>query len=47
MYTMNHSKLIKELQVIFPYDKMYMCEDKYKETVSDYLHEVIINKLNK
>ena len=41
----NLEEIILELKTIFPYDEQDMCEDKYRELVSDYLHEEIISKL--
>ena len=40
----NTIKLINQIRKEFPYDNS-MCEDKYKETIQDLLHDIIISRL--
>ena len=38
-------ELIKELKVMFPFNKETDCKEKYNETIQDYLYEEVIKKL--
>ena len=41
------SELIKHLKEVFPYDGINMCEEKYMETVMDYVYSEIKEELIK
>jgi hypothetical protein len=40
-----YNKVINDLKNKFPFNEKTDCKEKYIETIQDYLHEKIINKI--